>query len=286
MQVNESDLDSSQRSRMEQIWNWRGWSWGLSLIFFSDNPTVVFRCKSSNTQMPTLTKCFFFKDCREREVAKKDLLQFGVHPSVHMAEVFSNPGKARFCPQIWFHHWYSVGSANRMGLEWSCPTCKNVVTFTTRKANFDCWKLEWTWCEEDTRVVDDRHILLASFSRSFFCASTLLQFALECRVFFAMTSVVVSRVDWWRTFLTNCEERHNNLSKLNCWTHIVVAMIRGLRQALTRIGCLLVLEFGLTGEEPCLAEMTDYDHVYHDNVTGASLPCKMCEEAMQLEIKW
>ena len=104
--------------------------------------------------------------------------------------------------------------------------------------------------------------------------------------FCAMKSVVVSRVDWWRTFLTNCEERHNNLSKLNCRTHIAVAMIRGLRQALTRIGCLQVLEIGLTGEEPCLAEMTDYDHMYHDNVTGASLPCKMCEEAMQLEIKW
>ena len=55
MQVNESDLDSSQRSRMEQIWNWRCWSWSLSLIFCSDDPTVVFRCKSSKTQMPTLT---------------------------------------------------------------------------------------------------------------------------------------------------------------------------------------------------------------------------------------
>ena len=32
--------------------------------------------------------------------------------------------------------------------------------------------------------------------------------------------------------------------------------------------------------------MADYDHVYYDNVTGASLPSKMCEEAMQLEIKY
>ena len=30
----------------------------------------------------------------------------------------------------------------------------------------------------------------------------------------AMNSVVVSRIDWWRTFLTNCEEIHNHLSKL------------------------------------------------------------------------
>ena len=33
---------------------------------------------------------------KEREAVKKDLLQLGVHPSIHVAEVFSNPGKARF----------------------------------------------------------------------------------------------------------------------------------------------------------------------------------------------
>ena len=32
--------------------------------------------------------------------------------------------------------------------------------------------------------------------------------------------------------------------------------------------------------------MADYDHVYYDNVTGASLPSELCEEAMQLEIKY
>ena len=35
--------------------------------------------------------------------------------------------------------------------------------------------------------------------------------------------------------------------------------------------------------EPCLA---DCDRVYGDSVTGASLPSKLCEEAMQLEIKY
>ena len=38
-------------------------------------------------------------------------------------------------------------------------------------------------------------------------------------------------------------------------------------------------------EEPCPAEMADYDHVYCDDVIGASLPSKMCEEAMQLEVE-
>ena len=61
-------------------------------------------------------------------------------------------------------------------------------------------------------------------------------------------------------------------------------MIRRLRQALTRIACLQALECGPTVEEPCPAEMTDYDHVYYDNVAGASLLSEMCEEAMQLGI--
>ena len=37
--------------------------------------------------------------------------------------------------------------------------------------------------------------------------------------------------------------------------------------------------------ESCLAEMASCDHVYYEDVTGASLPSKMSEEAMQLEIE-
>ena len=39
-------------------------------------------------------------------------------------------------------------------------------------------------------------------------------------------------------------------------------------------------------EELCLAKMANYDHVYHNDVTGASLPSKLCEEAMQVEIQY
>ena len=39
-------------------------------------------------------------------------------------------------------------------------------------------------------------------------------------------------------------------------------------------------------EEPSPAEMADNDQVYYHSVTGASLPSKLCEEAMQLEIKY
>ena len=51
--------------------------------------------------------------------------------------------------------------------------------------------------------------------------------------FCALKSILVSYVDGWRTFITNCEEIHNNLSKSNCRSHVaencIVAMIRGLR---------------------------------------------------------
>ena len=107
---------------------------------------------------------------------------------------------------------------------------------------------------------------------------------------YAMRSILVSCVDCWRTFITNCEEAHHNLSKLNFRSHVaencMVAMIILLRQALTRIGWLQAFESGPTVEEPCPADMADYDHVYYDNVTGASLSSKLCEEGMQLEIKY
>ena len=55
-----------------------------------------------------------------------------------------------------------------------------------------------------------------------------------------------------------------------------MAMTRGLRQALTQIGGLQAFESGPTVEEPCPAEMADYDRV----------SSKLCEEAMHLEIKY
>ena len=89
-----------------------------------------------------------------------------------------------------------------------------------------------------------------------------------------MKSILVSCVDGWRTFVTNCEEIHNNLSKLSCRSHVaencIVATILGLRQALTQIGCLQAFESGPTVEETCPAEMADYDQVYYDSVTGTS----------------
>ena len=151
-----------------------------------------------------------------------------------------------------------------MGLERPSSTGKNVVRIATGKANLDCWELEWTQCWDVTHEVDDGHIPLARCSRTlFFCTPTFWKVVPECKVFRALKPILVSYVDGWETFVTNCEEIHNNLSKFNFRSHVaencIVAMILGLRQALTRIGCVQAFESGPTVEEPCPAEMADYD---------------------------
>ena len=54
-------------------------------------------------------------------------------------------------------------------------------------------------------------------------------------------------------------KRYTVTSKLNCRNDVaencIVAMILGLRQALTRICCLQAFASGPTVEEPCPAEM-------------------------------
>ena len=40
------------------------------------------------------------KDCKVREAVKKDWLHFDVHSSVHVAEMFSNPGKTCFAHRL------------------------------------------------------------------------------------------------------------------------------------------------------------------------------------------
>ena len=50
----------------------------------------------------------FSNDHRKRETVKKELIQLGVHPSVHVAEVFFKSWEGTLCPQIWSHPCCSV----------------------------------------------------------------------------------------------------------------------------------------------------------------------------------
>ena len=169
-----------------------------------------------------------------------------------------------------------------MGFERPGSTCKIVVTFATRKANFDCWELEWTQCWDVTHEMDHGHIPLASCSRTFLCTPTLWKFSSECRH-------LCNEIDFW-CLVSTVGGRSSRIAKrfttISPSENCIVAMIRGLRQPLTRIGCLQAFGSGPAVEEPCPAEIADCDHVFYDNGTGASLPSKLCEEAMQLEIKY
>ena len=92
----------------------------------------------------------------------------------------------------------------------------------------------------------------------------------------AMKSVLVSRVDWWRTFLTNREEIQQPFLQVDpC-----LGNDTWIEASNDSNVCLQALESGPVVEEPCPAEMADYDHVYYDDVTGASLPSELCEETM------
>ena len=56
----------------------------------------------------------------------------------------------------------------------------------------------------------------------------------------------------------------------------IVAMIRWVEAGVDSIWAVCkAFESGPAVEGPCLAEMADYDQVYRDSVTGASVPSKI-----------
>ena len=205
-----------------------------------------------------------------RNIVKKELIHSGVHPSVHVTEVFSSPGDARLVHRFGL----TPGSAFDLRTGWD-------LNDTAQRAKM------WSHLQHDRPT-----LIVGSWSgqdEDVSLYTNTLKICLRMQRFVQLNRLWCL-VSTGMTFLTNCEDIHNHLSKLNCRSHIAencfAAMIRGLRQALTRIGCLQAFESGPTVEEPCLAEMADYDQVYCDNVTGAAFPSKLCEEAMELEIKF
>ena len=77
---------------MGPTWNWRGLSWTLSFDRFQryvDRSFLVQAKQDTDSYLDNIGS----KDCKVREAVKKDWLQLDVHSAVHVAEVFSNPGK-------------------------------------------------------------------------------------------------------------------------------------------------------------------------------------------------
>ena len=90
MQVDESNEDRSKRQSYSWvlIWNWKGWLSNQSGIDFNDTLTDFLMQVKHNADI--YLDRIFSNDHRKREIVKKELIQF-VHPSVHVAEVFSSP---------------------------------------------------------------------------------------------------------------------------------------------------------------------------------------------------
>ena len=227
----------------------------------------------------------FSNDHRKREIVKRELIQLGVLPSVHVAEVFSSQGTARLVhrfgltPGLAFdlRTGWDLNDPARQANIWSHSQHERTILIVGSWSGHSAGTSHMRWMMDIYRwQVARGRFFVHQYSGKLFRNAE----------FCTVKSILVSHVDGWRTFVTNCEEIHSNLSKLNCRSHVagncIVAVILGL----TRIGRLQAFESGPTVEEPCPAEKTDYDQVYYDSVTGASLPSELCEAAMQLEIKY
>ena len=75
---------------------------------------------------------------------EKEFIQLGVHPSVHVAEVFSSPRTARLVHRFCLTPGFAFDLRTGWDLNDPARRAKNVVAFATRKTNLDCWELEWT----------------------------------------------------------------------------------------------------------------------------------------------
>ena len=88
---------------------------------------------------------FFFLRLQSERSCEEGFATVRCASSVQVAERFS----ADFV---------TLGSGLDLRTGWDlndAQRAKNVVTFAPRKANFDCWMLEWTRCQDDTHEVDD-----------------------------------------------------------------------------------------------------------------------------------
>ena len=145
---------------------------------------------------------------------KKELIQLGVHPSVHVAEVFSSPGTARLVhrfglnPGLAFdlRTGWDLNDPARRAKMWSHLQLERPILIVGSWSGHSAGMSHLRWMMDAYRwQVDQGRFFAHQYSGKLFRNTE----------FCTMTSILVSCVDSWRTFITNCEEIHNNLSKLN-----------------------------------------------------------------------
>ena len=76
---------------------------------------------------------------------RKDLLQLGVQSPLRVVGVLLDPGKVCAVRRLGLTPGFALDLRTGWDLNDPAHRAKSVVTSATRKTNFDCWKLEWSW---------------------------------------------------------------------------------------------------------------------------------------------
>ena len=145
-------------------------------------------------------------------------MQLGVHPSVHVAGVFSSPENVRF---FCFHRFGHAGLAFDLRTGWDLNDPAQRAKLWSHLQHERPILIVGSWSGHSAGTSHMRWMMdtfLWQVAQGRFFAhqhsGNVPRNADNC----AMKSILVSCVDCWRTFITSCEEMHNNLSvgELHC----------------------------------------------------------------------
>ena len=91
----------------------------------------------------------------ERKAVKKDLLQLGVRSAVHVAEVFSNPGKTCSVHRLGLRPGLALELQTAWDLNDPVQRAKRWSHLQRERPIVIVGSWEWTWYQDDTHEVDD-----------------------------------------------------------------------------------------------------------------------------------
>ena len=209
-----------------------------------------------------------FKDCMEREAVKKDLLQSSVRSSVHVAEVFKIQEKTCIVHRLGLTHElaldlrtrWDVNDPSQRAKVWSVLQREKPILIVGSSSGLGTKTTHMRWMIDVYRWQVAQGRFFVHGQRGSLPVSAEL-----C----AMKSVFLSRVDQWN-FFSRVVKKYTTISP----TQMFISW-RELCPGGTWIEASVDSDWLSAGA--C---------VYYDDVTGASLPFKLCEEAMQVEIQY
>ena len=113
-------------------------------------------------------------DHRKRETVKKELIQLGVHPSVHVAEVFSSSGNARLVHRFGI----TFGLAFDLRTGWDLNDPAQRAKMWSHLQHERSISIVGSWSGHGASTLHMRWMM--DTYRTFLCTPTLWTFASEC----------------------------------------------------------------------------------------------------------